>query len=402
MDTICKKQIAAFCIFLSAYTIDTNLIAQDTSTLQVIEVFNNTEGVEINKVTRELLARYNNDLFSSSRLEIVSNGSVIKKMIEKVSTLTDVLGEDGIPTSNLKIRMLHDQKSQDDFKLKSGFLYLAFNVAEKKAYTKGMNLISRCSVDTLVESDQNYGLYYNKCDFDEKKQLPTVRVWGMEAHNGVYNETPSKAIDYYVNHVLTVFTILRNDSDDVPDGVVIPVNAGIQERKLSLEKYLPRAYKWVPATEVTTGIIKRDRRHYLFADLDRSGHYRFVTEPMNTSSIFFVDAPSNTCFKEIVIDQGSNRTYKGTLFNGKTRAAFITPNNPSGYNCSIKLIDVNGNEMEITNRTLESLTEVVLIDEKSKNQFKFDLPGYKSVTAQFLYTISKSKKNNNKPLYSKL
>lgn len=404
MEIFSRRLIVAICMILSHVQSQNMLFANEHEKLilKMVLLIENQESAVMSDHHKETVAFLNNDLFASSRLEIVYNGSPVLNMSEKIDNIKEYLDESGIPSKKLKVIVEEDPKTIKAFNLRNGCLYLAYHTNEKTEFTKGMNLAAQCARDTIIETERNYGLFYNLCDFEDKIHLPQVRVWGKDADNGLYHETPAKPVDYYVNHVLTIFTVLRNDSDDVPDGIVIPVQELVSQKKLHLEKYLPRAYKWVPASNVQTCILKRNKRTYLHADVEQSGHYRFVSEPVESSTVFVVHAPENACFKEILIEEGPTRIYKGTLFNGKTAAVFVTPSNPKDLKCTMLLKDTDGKEMEISSSSLGSIASFEKITEKNKNQNRFTIPGYKTVTAEGIYRISKLKKNNNKPLYSKL
>jgi hypothetical protein len=372
----------------------------NSEVVKYVMIYDNKQGTEIKIETRNSFAKYNNEMFGSPVLSVVKTSEIIINESEKKDSIITFLKREGIPTKELKFELERDQAVIRENSLRPGFLYIKF-IGKQQNFTSGGHAVIRCPNDTLIEMDPGYGLLYNLCDYREKSKLPEVRVWGKETYNGYYTETPARAQDFYILNIISNFTVLRNDSDHIADGILIPVSKEFNERNIHLERYLPRAYKWVPADSNLTRVMIRNGRKYLFAEINQSGHYRFTHDPLSKASVICIKAPENTCFKEIILEHGTCSNWKGLVSDGKKTAYFILPQDPSTFACKAKLLDAEGNTLEFQIKQLESSSKKTDIKEKDQSIFSVVFPGHKKVKASTLFELTLDNKKHN-PKISKL
>ncbi|MFM7078196.1 MAG: hypothetical protein ACKOYC_00245 [Bacteroidota bacterium] len=394
------KTAMASCLTL-LLTICANAFASESDTIRHVMIYDNNSETVISNTVRKSFAPYNNDMYGSPILAIVKTSERISNYKEKKDSIITFLKREGIPVKELKEVEESDPTTLAAYELKAGCLYIRF-IGSKQKYTNGGHPLYTCPYDTIIERETGYGLYYNLCDYNYKEKLPEVRVWGKETNNGYYTETPAKPMDYYVNNIISNFTVLRNDSDDVADGILIPVSKEFNERNVHLEKYLTRAYKWVEANSVNTAIISRNGRKYLLADIKESGHYRFTHEPLRSAAIICIKAPENTCFKEIILEHGTCSNWKGVLSDGKKTAFFVLPDDPSKFKCVAKLIDADGNTIDFETKQLRSAADISEIKEKDQRSYSIYFPGHKKVQATQVFELTNEKHGIDKPKISKL
>jgi len=394
------KSTMAFCLTFSFFVL-TDAHASEADTIRHLIIYGNKPETTISKETRESFAPHNKEMYSSQVLAIVRTSSNVSNFDEKRDSIITFLKREGIPTKELTMVQETDPATIAGHDLKAGCLYLRF-VGSKQKFTNGGHPAARCPNDTLIEREPGYGFYYNLCDYNDKEKLPEVRVWGKETYNGYYTETPARPMDYYVNNIISNFTVLRNDSDQVADGILIPVSKEFNERNVHLEKYLPRAYKWVAAKSVNTAVIGRNGRKYLFADIIESGHYRFTHEPLPSAAIICIKAPENTCFREITLEHGTCSNWKGLLSDGKKTAFFILPSDPSAYKCVAKLIDAEGNPINFEVKQLASASKSSEIKEQDQSNYSIHFPGHKKVKATHVFELDTENKSSDNPKISKL
>lgn len=394
------KTASAICFILLAM-LNFEMRGSTDDTIRHVMIYSNSPETTIPAEVRKRFAKHNDEMFSSPILCIVKLEGRVLNFDEKKDSIITFLKREGVPIGNLKIEEEKKLSVIRNNELKNGALYIKFLGSEQK-YTKSGQPLTRCPYDTLIEMESGYGFYYNMCDYEAKEKLPEVRVWGKETYNGHYNETPARAQDFYILNIISNFTVLRNDSDDIADGILIPVSKEFNERNIHLERYLPRAYKWVTADCNNTSVMTRNGRKYLFAEIKQSGHYRFTHEPLANASVICIKAPDNTCFNEIILEYGTCSNWKGLLADGKKFAYFILPQDPSTFACKAKLLDEEGKASEIQIKQLESSTKKYSIKEKDRNTFSIMFPGFKKVSAGTIFELILENRKQDNPKFSKL
>lgn len=329
-------------------------------------------------------------LYRSGRLTIAIGLSGSDSLLQeaRVQELKEVLWEGGIPPKNIVVKDLLKDDSAKVMHLNPRSCYLVFMNKERSFYQfAGTSAYLNAGRDTLIPAGDLGYWKYSWRDYRIKTDLPVV-IWLSHDLNtlnklGLYEKLNTRGF----RREISFFQLMRNDSDNIPDPLLIPIQGHCYKSSLRLECFNRKDAAWMPVRDAVFTLELVGRQPCIAVGLKESGIYRVLAAHEQNAELRYFKAPKGMAFVSAEMEEDPFVRQTGDIVDGETGVLFMFYGEDNTRLCRFVLKDAKGRMLYLPEVDWQSLVHrKVKLSER--NRYKYNSDGQTLTFPSYAYVLS--------------